>query len=119
MLTSNVSGGNGDSSRILNSHSKLVKSRNLRWIGKIRALPSTGTNEMLKPEYLNSNLDNSRKLIMNVNALSLESNELSKDLSSHIRKPLLRLEKVDYQLAWLKPQVSPVMHENSTRTDHD
>lgn len=72
-----------------------------KWIGMIRALPSTGTSEMLKPQFLDRNLNHSRKLIADINALAESSSDLMNDLQANVDTPLLTLHKLNSQLSWL------------------
>ena len=73
-----------------------------KWINQLRTLPSNPqSKDFLKLEYLDVNLNNSRKLITNLNTLTKETNEYVKNLDLQVSGNLLQLNQVDKELAWL------------------
>lgn len=72
-----------------------------KWTKSIRALPSNSeSNDYLKPDYIEVNLNNSRKLIENLNQLS-ESSTKSVELTNELNERLLLLNNVLSTLSWL------------------
>lgn len=72
-----------------------------KWIKNIRALPSNQrTNDVLKKEYIDVNLNNSRKLIRNVNTLSQSSNGFINTIED-VNENLVRLKSVKKEFEWL------------------
>lgn len=73
----------------------------LKWIKSIRALPSNpSSNDYLKTDYIDVNLNNSRKLISNINELTKSSNESILKMNE-IDQSLNKLNEVHHQLNWL------------------
>ncbi|XYA00800.1 hypothetical protein QA089_003344 [Meyerozyma guilliermondii] len=76
-----------------------------RWIKQVRALPSHHShNDVLKTDYIDVNLKNSRKLIHNLNDLadSINSN-LPSDTSPErqIASEMLPLHQVKEEMSWI------------------
>ncbi|CAH2353023.1 hypothetical protein CLIB1423_09S01090 [[Candida] railenensis] len=73
-----------------------------KWTDSVRALPSNSeSNDYLKPDYIEVNLNNSRKLIENINQLS-ENAENGIEISENINKSLLLVNNVSAALEWLE-----------------
>lgn len=72
----------------------------MKWIKQIRALPSNpSTNDTLKVEYIDVNLNNSRKLMENVSRLAISSDENVAQIGDTVES-LLRLRSTRSVLAW-------------------
>lgn len=72
-----------------------------KWIGKLRTLPSDpNSNDFLKVEYIDINLNNSRKLIANVTALTESTQQLIDDIDT-TNGNLIQLHQVNKELDWL------------------
>lgn len=68
---------------------------------KIRALPSDpAANDLLKIEYIDVNLNNSRKLISNI-ASALQALTETTKASEQVVESMLRLRNVRHELSWL------------------
>lgn len=81
--------------------SKSTAPRSTKWTRAIRALPSdTDSKDYLKTDYIDVNLNNSRKLIENLSKL-LETTETNVRLSTDLNKTLADLNTVRANLAWL------------------
>lgn len=73
----------------------------MSWIKRIRALPSDpASGDFLKVEYVDVNLNNSRKLIHNVSRVAASSEEYTAELETTIES-LLGLKSAAHELAWL------------------
>ncbi|KAI5958301.1 hypothetical protein KGF57_002656 [Candida theae] len=74
-----------------------------KWINQLRTLPSNPqSKDFLKLEYIDVNLNNSRKLITNLNNLTKETSEYVKNLDVQVSGNLVQLNQVDKELAWLE-----------------
>lgn len=72
-----------------------------KWLKQVRALPSDPvTNDVLKIEYIDVNLNNSRKLIANIQGLATASKEATSRTEDGIES-MLRLRNVRHELSWL------------------
>lgn len=81
--------------------SKSIAPRSTKWTRAIRALPSdTDSKDYLKTDYIDVNLNNSRKLIENLSSL-LETTATNVRLSRDVNKTLTDLNTVRANLAWL------------------
>ncbi|KAF8002414.1 hypothetical protein OXX80_006493 [Metschnikowia pulcherrima] len=68
---------------------------------KVRALPSDpSANDVLKVEYIEVNLNNSRKLISGITSASNLSKEVAEQGQS-ITEDMLRLRNTRSELSWL------------------
>lgn len=76
-------------------------SGSMKWVREVRVLPSDpSNNDVLKVEYIDINLKNSCKLILNLNKLTKISNQyLARQ--ENINETLIRLHNVKYELNWL------------------
>ncbi|EMG47211.1 hypothetical protein SBY92_000071 [Candida maltosa Xu316] len=75
----------------------------LKWVNNVRTIPSDpNSNDFLKLEYLEVNLNNSRKLINNVNQLTKNFNEYLDDVDMQINGNLVQLKQVKNELDWLE-----------------
>ncbi|CAD1809672.1 hypothetical protein FOB58_003010 [Candida parapsilosis] len=73
-----------------------------KWINQLRTLPSNPqSKDFLKLEYLDVNLNNSRKLITNLNALTKETSDYVKNVDLQVNGNLVQLNQVEKELAWL------------------
>ncbi|KAI5955431.1 hypothetical protein CANMA_004611 [Candida margitis] len=101
-MTNNHSQSNIGYKASSNNSSKSGSSSH-RWINQLRTLPSNPqSKDFLKLEYLEVNLNNSRKLITNLNSLSKETNEYIKNVDLQVNGNLIQLNQVDKELAWLE-----------------
>lgn len=67
----------------------------------MRALPSDpSANDILKIEYIDVNLNNSRKLINNLNLLATTSRATTEQTEDAI-EDMLRLRNIKSELSWL------------------
>lgn len=72
------------------------------WVKYLRALPSKpSAHDYLKPEYIEVNLNNSRKLIKNLDELTGDMQK-SIEVFYGVNESLLRVQKVKQQLEWLE-----------------
>lgn len=72
-----------------------------KWIKQVRALPSDpSANDILKIEYIDVNLNNSRKLINNLNLLATTSRATTEQTEDAI-EDMLRLRNIKSELSWL------------------
>ncbi|SGZ57185.1 CIC11C00000001157 [Sungouiella intermedia] len=72
-----------------------------KWIKQVRALPSDpSSNDFLKIEYIDVNLNNSRKLIANVTSLASTSKTTTEQTEDAIEN-MLRLRNIKSELSWL------------------
>lgn len=72
-----------------------------QWVKKIRALPSNPTsNDFLKIEYIDINLNNSRKLIASVSSVAEESSAVNAQTEESLES-LLRLRNTRNELSFL------------------
>ncbi|CAK7892629.1 hypothetical protein CAAN1_08S05072 [[Candida] anglica] len=73
-----------------------------KWTKSIRALPSNAeSNDYLKPDYIDVNLNNSRKLIANLNQLAANSSE-NVELIEEMNERLLILNAIQNNFSWLQ-----------------
>ncbi|RLV93368.1 putative esterase [Spathaspora sp. JA1] len=73
-----------------------------KWVRKLRTLASDPkSNDFLKLDYIEVNLNNSRKLINNVLKLSVTSQEYVQELDVQIEGNLIQLTQVNKELDWL------------------
>lgn len=71
------------------------------WVKDVRALPTNPKmNDFLKVEYIDINLNNSRKLITNVMELTSTSKKFAEECEQ-VQESLLQLNQVKKQLDWL------------------
>lgn len=88
------------SNEVLKSQSK-SRSESLKWVKSIRALPTNpNNNDNLKTEYIDVNLNNSRKLIGNISDL-METTDKSVKHNHEVNESLARLNNIKHELAWL------------------
>lgn len=77
------------------------KSESLKWVKLIRALPTKpNNNDNLKTEYIDVNLNNSRKLIGNISDLT-DITDQSVKHNHEINESLERLNNIKHELEWL------------------
>ncbi|CAI5757984.1 unnamed protein product [Candida verbasci] len=75
---------------------------NHKWINQLRLLPSKpNSNDFLKLEYLEVNLNNSRKLINNLNELSKNTNDYLDNLNLQVNGNLVQIKHIEKELDWL------------------
>lgn len=68
---------------------------------KVRALPSDpSVNDVLKVEYIEVNLNNSRKLIGSIDSASTMSADVVQETETVVEN-ILRLRNIRNELAWL------------------
>lgn len=68
---------------------------------KVRALPSDpSVNDVLKVEYIEVNLNNSRKLIGSINSASTMSTDAVQETEGVVEN-MLRLRNIRNELSWL------------------
>lgn len=87
-------------------HSKSKRRSNIesypfKWVKQLRGLPSSPSqHDHLKIEYIDTNLNNSRKMINSVNELSNSSKEL---LNTYYKvgESLTRIDQIEKELDWL------------------
>lgn len=80
----------------------LPRDPDMKWIKQIRALPSDlSANDTLKVEYIDVNLNNSRKLMENVSRLAISSNENVFQVGDTLES-LLRLRSARGALSWVE-----------------
>lgn len=71
-----------------------------RWLKYLRALPSpAASQDVLKPDYIDVNLNNSRKLIMNVGRVN-EVSEGAVEGLTQVNEGLMRVAEVRGVLQW-------------------
>lgn len=76
---------------------------NLKWINQLRILPSDPkSNDFLKLDYIEVNLNNSRKLITNVNQLTTNFDNYVKDVDLQMNGNLVQLKQIKQELDWLE-----------------
>lgn len=74
---------------------------NHKWINQLRVLPTNPkVNDFLKPEYIDTNLNNSRKLMHNVSDLTNSSNKLVDEIEL-LNESFSQLKQVQKELDWL------------------
>ncbi|RCK55246.1 hypothetical protein Cantr_04268 [Candida viswanathii] len=79
------------------------KTPSMRWIQQVRTLPSDpNSNDFLKLEYLDVNLNNSRKLINNINQLTKNVKEYVDDVDLQVNGNLIQLKQIQRELDWLE-----------------
>lgn len=72
-----------------------------KWLKQVRALPSDPTtHDFLKIEYIDVNLNNSRKLIANLSTL-VSTSKATTDQTGDVMESMLRLRNTRNQLSWL------------------
>ncbi|CAN3365230.1 hypothetical protein DICA3_E22606 [Diutina catenulata] len=76
-------------------------SDDFKWAAQVRTLP-TKTNDFLKVDYIDYNLNNSRKLIGNINHLG-DVSEYAVQENEKATDGLMPLSAVRQELEWLKP----------------
>ncbi|KAK6454449.1 uncharacterized protein RJT20DRAFT_130580 [Scheffersomyces xylosifermentans] len=92
----------GPSKQAVKHKSSGSNSSSVKWISQIRTLPSNpNTNDFLKLEYIDINLNNSRKLIGNLNDLTDSTSGLINDIDLKVNGNLIQLNQVRSELAWL------------------
>lgn len=95
--TSKITGTNSDGLK----NQVRSKSESLKWVRSIRALPThPSNNDNLKTEYIEVNLNNSRKLIGNINDLEETSNN-SVQYNHELNESLARINNIKHELEWL------------------
>ncbi|KAG2732137.1 hypothetical protein G9P44_004554 [Scheffersomyces stipitis] len=73
-----------------------------KWVSQVRTLPSNpNSNDFLKLEYIDINLNNSRKLIANLNSLTKSTDSLINDIDLKVNGNLIQLNQVKKELDWL------------------
>lgn len=73
----------------------------MKWVKEVRVLPSEpGSNDVLKVEYIDVNLKNSRKLILNLAKLTKTNNQYI-SRQENVNETLIRLHNVNHELGWL------------------
>lgn len=86
----------------MSKNNNVGKSSSLKWIEQVRTLPSDpNSNDFLKLEYLDVNLNNSRKLINNINQLSKNVKEYVDDVDLKVNGNLVQLKQIQRELDWL------------------
>lgn len=74
-----------------------------KWVRELRTLPSDpNSKDFLKLEYLEVNLNNSRKLISNLVKLKDESDKYVEKLDTHVNGCSLQLHRAAKELDWLQ-----------------
>lgn len=77
------------------------RSESLKWVKLIRALPTKpNNNDNLKTEYIDVNLNNSRKLIGNISDLTETTDQTVKH-NHEVNESLERLNNIKHELEWL------------------
>lgn len=72
----------------------------MKWVKQIRALPSDPTaNDTLKVEYIDVNLNNSRKLMENISRLAISTTENTAQVDEALES-LIHLKTARNVLAW-------------------
>ncbi|KAF3990180.1 hypothetical protein FT663_02191 [Candidozyma haemuli var. vulneris] len=72
----------------------------MSWLKQVRALPSNpSSNDILKVEYLDVNLNNSRKLMGNISNLSAEAKVVAEKEESTV-EAMLQLKNLRNELSW-------------------
>ncbi|EGW32987.1 uncharacterized protein SPAPADRAFT_49916 [Spathaspora passalidarum NRRL Y-27907] len=98
--TNNSSNNNNNNTNSNNSNTSLAST--YKWVRKLRTLPSNPkSNDFLKLDYIEVNLNNSRKLIANVLKMSHTSQEYTDCLDLQIGGNLVQLTQVKKELDWL------------------
>ena len=88
---------------IINNSSSSNNKSNLNWINQLRVLPSDPkSNDFLKLDYIEVNLNNSRKLITNVNQLTNNFDKYVKDVDLQMNGNLVQLKQIKQELDWLE-----------------
>ena len=88
---------------IINNSSSSNNKPNLKWINQLRVLPSDPkSNDFLKLDYIEVNLNNSRKLITNVNQLTNNFDKYVKDVDLQMNGNLVQLKQIKKELDWLE-----------------
>lgn len=88
---------------IINNSSSSNNKSNLKWINQLRVLPSDPkSNDFLKLDYIEVNLNNSRKLITNVNQLTNNFDKYVKDVDLQMNGNLVQLKQIKQELDWLE-----------------
>ncbi|CAH6718416.1 hypothetical protein CLIB1444_01S06238 [[Candida] jaroonii] len=78
-----------------------MSKKDSKWVKQIRGLASNSSdNDYLKIDYIDVNLNNSRKLIMNLNQLNETNNQ--QVLKNHeVNEKMIKLQNVHQQMSWL------------------
>lgn len=72
----------------------------MSWLRQVRALPlNPALNDILKVEYLDVNLNNSRKLMANVASLGVEAKQLTQHEEDTV-EAMLQLKNLRNELSW-------------------
>lgn len=72
----------------------------MSWLRQVRALPlNPALNDILKVEYLDVNLNNSRKLMANVANLGVEAKQLTQHEEDTV-EAMLQLKNLRNELSW-------------------
>lgn len=72
----------------------------MSWIRNVRALPlNPALNDILKVEYLDVNLNNSRKLMANIACLGAEAKEITQ-VEERTVEAMLQLKNLRHELSW-------------------
>ncbi|PSK36898.1 hypothetical protein C7M61_003762 [Candidozyma pseudohaemuli] len=87
----------------------------MSWLRQVRALPlNPALNDILKVEYLDVNLNNSRKLMANVASLGVEAKQLTQHEEDTV-EAMLQLKNLRNELSWTDSleadQVTEVLRE--------
>lgn len=76
------------------------KQLHMSWLRQVRALPlNPALNDILKVEYLDVNLNNSRKLMANVASLGVEAKQLTQHEEDTV-EAMLQLKNLRNELSW-------------------
>lgn len=81
------------------------QSNSMKWAKSVRALPLESSNDVLKTEYIEVNLNNSRKLIRHVNGAGSESSQKAGAEEKAVESVLLA-KGVRSELGWADQFVS-------------
>ncbi|CUM66725.1 uncharacterized protein PRCAT00004405001 [Priceomyces carsonii] len=74
----------------------------MKWVRAVRSLPSNPeSNDFLKVDFIENNLNNSRKLISNINSLANTSRE-AVTTSQSINENFMRLSHLRNELRWVE-----------------
>ncbi|PVH16982.1 uncharacterized protein CXQ87_004540 [Candidozyma duobushaemuli] len=81
----------------------------MSWLRQVRALPSNpASNDILKVEYLDVNLNNSRKLMANVANLGVEAKQLTQHEEDTV-EAMLQLKNLRNELSWTDIRLTSLM----------
>lgn len=94
---------NTNKNKFTSSNTSSNNKSNLKWINQLRILPSDPkSNDFLKLDYIEVNLNNSRKLITNVNQLTTNFDKYVKDVDLQMNGNLVQLKQIKQELDWLE-----------------